>query len=176
MYLDKVITMYESLGLSPTIGCTETEVQLLEQRIGHTIPAAYREFLLWAGQEADSLFSEQEDYKYQQLPDMQALAHHLIHAYQFPSPLPHDALVFYVYDSVHFAFIRTLDGPDPLVYHFLETPNSTSALFISNARTTPPITYQSSLKGETVQHFVIENSFSLWIKRYIDDLSIIDEE
>ncbi len=62
---------------------------------------------------------------------MQALAHELIDAYQFPTPLPDDAIVFHVYDSSHFAFIRANEGPNPTVYDFLETPSEIKATFIS---------------------------------------------
>ncbi|MFL5807563.1 MAG: SMI1/KNR4 family protein [Roseiflexaceae bacterium] len=171
MYLDHTIAQYESLGLPPTSGCTDAEVLSLEQHMDQTLPAAYREFLGWAGHDAGPIFSDLEDYTYDRIPDMQALAHELIDAYQFQTPLPEDALVFYVYDNVHFAFIRSGDGDDPTVYHFVETPSTVTATFTSTDPNQPVVEHHISTGSVTPQRFIPEGPFSVWIGRYIEELA-----
>ncbi len=58
MYLDDVIAQYESLGLPPTSGCTDSEILSLEQQLGLVLPAAYSEFLRWGGRDAGPIFGD----------------------------------------------------------------------------------------------------------------------
>jgi hypothetical protein len=176
MYLDDIIAQYDSLGLPLTSGCTDDEIQSIEQHLDLILPAAYREFLRWAGHDAGPIFSDLEDYTYNNLPDMQALAHELITAYQFPTPMPDDALVFYVYDNVHFAFIRTGDGDDPTVYHFVETPSTVTTTFTSTDPNQPVVERRISTGSVTPQRFIPEGPFSVWIGRYIEELAHEDQE
>jgi len=176
MYLDAIIAQYESLDLASPMGCTDAESHALEQRINHPLPAAYREFLRWAGHDAGAIFTDLEDYTYAQLPAMHALAHDLVAAHQFPTPLPADALVFSVYDSVHFAFIRIGDAADPTVYHFLETPSTLTASFTSNHPTIPTIERHLSIGTRTPRRFVPEGPFSAWIGYYVEELAQEHEE
>jgi hypothetical protein len=171
MYLDAIIAQYESLDLPPPMGCSDAEIYALEQRINHSLPAAYREFLRWAGHDASTIFTDLEDYTYAQLPAMQVLAHELLAAVQFPIPLPADAFVFHVYDSIQFAFIRTDDVADPTVYHFLETPSTLTATFTSNDPNIAPIQRHMSTKTGLPHRFIPEGSFSAWIGHYVEELA-----
>ena len=167
MHLDAIIAQYRLLALPPTIGCTNAEIQALEQHLNHALPLVYREFLHWAGQDASSIFSDLEDYSYAYIPEMQALARELIAAYHFPIPLPDDAVIFYFYDSAHFAFIRTNDDTDPIVYQFLETPSSFTATFTSNAPDIPPIERHMVTGSTSPGRFVAAGPFSGWIGQYV---------
>jgi hypothetical protein len=176
MYLDVIVTQYHLLALPPPVGCTNTEIEALEQHFNHTLPDAYREFLQWAGHDASSIFSDLEDYSYAHIPDMQSLARKLIAAYHFPTPLPDDAVVFYFYDSAHFAFFRANDDADPTVYQFVETPSSFTATFTSNNPDIPPVERHIITERRSLRQFIPGGPFSAWLGQYVTDLAQEERE
>jgi hypothetical protein len=91
MYLEKAKAQLEQLQLRPAdlVGCTQEEVQALEHRIGHPFPAAYREFLLWAGQRFMPLRGS--EYTCRDLPYLQTAAVEILQEGGFPQALPVDA-------------------------------------------------------------------------------------
>lgn len=62
MYLDEAIQLYNQLDLARVTPCAEVGVQKLEQRMAVVFPAAYREFLLWAGEHSGDLFPDNLPY------------------------------------------------------------------------------------------------------------------
>lgn len=100
-------------------GCTEGEAGALETRVGRTLPAAYRAFLLWMGVDAGPLLvGSQWSCRY--LADIQEYAVELLAENVFPQPLPDDAFVFWMHQGYQFLFFRCAEGDDPPVYYYHE--------------------------------------------------------
>lgn len=53
MYLERAKELFLQLKPYPPKGCTEEQMQVLEQELGTRLPGALREFLLWIGQIGD---------------------------------------------------------------------------------------------------------------------------
>lgn len=150
MYLDHLHARYAKLGRAPTRGCTIEQLHQVEQDIGFPLPQAYREFLLWVGEDAGDLFGDLEDYAYHMVPAFQGLARMLVQRSEFPVPLPEDAIVFFVYDSCQFEYIRAYEGDDPMVYFFAFLPD--------------PL----GLKLERPKDYIAERKFSEWLEGYVE--------
>jgi hypothetical protein len=80
MYLEKTQQrardLYRLTGKQP-VPCTISEVEELEQWIGHSLPEAYREFLLWMGHAGGGLL-EGSDCFSQHVRDLPSLARDLL--------------------------------------------------------------------------------------------------
>jgi hypothetical protein len=118
MYLDPLVEIYQTLGLSPTQGCTADEIDQAERLRGLTFPATYREFLAWAGVNSGDIFSDLEDSHYLRMIEFLDEARSLAAQPDFKESLPADAIIVTEYDSVQYSFIRASEGADPPVYAF----------------------------------------------------------
>ncbi|HLY29493.1 MAG TPA: SMI1/KNR4 family protein [Ktedonobacterales bacterium] len=98
--------------------CSEEEVAALEQKLGVSLPAAYREFLLWMGHGAGQ-FLQGTDVFYEALP-LNDAARELLQEDEVTEPLPSDAIVFYMAQGYQFQFMRASEGDDPPVYFYEE--------------------------------------------------------
>ncbi len=87
--------------------CTEEEIDFLEQKLGISLPIAYKEFLLWGGHKAGGLM-EGSDCFYQDLLDIQETAKLLLEDDEFPHSLPEDAFVFLCITVISFYFLKLL--------------------------------------------------------------------
>ncbi|MGH2495033.1 MAG: SMI1/KNR4 family protein [Ktedonobacteraceae bacterium] len=128
MYLDKVKAQLEELHIvrvEKIIPCTEEEVRILERKIRHSLPAAYREFLLWMGQGTGGLFQGSECLYWDLIP-LQKAAVKLMQEDEFVDPLPEDAFVFLMHQGYQFHFFRTNEGDDPPIYYYLEEQEQSS--------------------------------------------------
>jgi hypothetical protein len=56
MYLDEIIARYAALPLTRPDGSAPADIADLETRLGFDFPAAYREYLEWAGDDSGDLF------------------------------------------------------------------------------------------------------------------------
>jgi hypothetical protein len=94
MYLDQAKTPFATLHIAAheISQCTETEVAQLEQQLGHAIPAAYCEFLLWMGHGAGN-FLRGSDVFYEHLRSNVSAARELLRENNISLDLPVDALV-----------------------------------------------------------------------------------
>lgn len=96
-------------------GCTESEIALLESKIGARFPDAYRTYLVLAGHFAGGFLAESEA-RYEDLPDIQEALAELPAAWR-PSPAD---FVFMMHQGYEFSFFE-LGGPeDPEVWQFVE--------------------------------------------------------
>lgn len=102
--------------LSP---CTPEEVRTLEEHIAHTLPQAYREFLLWMGHGAGP-FLRGTSVFYGDLPDQGEAAEELLQENAIEAVLPKDAFVFYMHQGYQLMFFRLSEGDDPPVYYYGE--------------------------------------------------------
>jgi SMI1 / KNR4 family (SUKH-1) len=167
MYLDHVIVQYEALAHRRPYGCTEAEIDTLEQQLGFTVPAAYREFLRWAGHDPGDIFLDLEDTSYTHILEFQAMAPLLVQDAKLEIVLPDDAVIIQSYDSSQFTFIRASEGEDPCVYHFLSMPTEMTYTF-ENTQT--QITKTVNIPFETPKTFVQGPRFSEWLADYIQGL------
>ena len=118
MYIDPLVEIYQTLGLSPTQGCTADEIDQAERLRGLAFPAAYREFLAWAGVDSGDIFADLEDAHYLRMIEFLDEARSLAAQPYFREVLPADAIIVAEYDSVQWSFIRASEGDDPPVYAF----------------------------------------------------------
>jgi len=104
---------------SPPKPCSENEISLLEQRIGHPLPKAYREFLLWAGHGAGHLM-QGSDFYYDDLDGLREAAVELLQEDNIFQRLPSNAFVFYMHQGYQFAYFLLGHGDDPPIYAYVE--------------------------------------------------------
>lgn len=123
MYLDKAKTMLEThpfIHLENIIPCTEDEVKAIEQRIQHSLPSAYKEFLLWMGHGSGGVLAGSECF-YFDLPVIQKEAIELMQEDNFHGSLPDDAFVFFMHQGYQFAYFRLSEGENPPIYYYYES-------------------------------------------------------
>jgi hypothetical protein len=137
MYLDHLKARYttetllrEMAAADPLVPCTEAEVKTLEQQIHQRLPAAYREFLLWAGYGGAFLMLGDTVF-YPDLP----LNQYAVELLQEDGTevLPPDAFVFSMHQGYQFYFFPTMEGNNPPVYYYLQpgiTDRGYSGIFI----------------------------------------------
>jgi hypothetical protein len=152
MYLDLLVETYQTLDLSPTQGCTPDEINQAERLRGLTFPAAYREFLAWAGVDSGDILSDLEDSHYLRMIEFLDEARSLAAQPDFREVLPADAIVVAEYDSVQWSFIRASEGDDPPVYAF----------------TYPVLSPWTAPAGSDV--FINGPPFTAWLAGYIESL------
>ncbi|MEQ9668818.1 SMI1/KNR4 family protein [Coleofasciculus sp. G2-EDA-02] len=99
--------------------CTEEEVLALEQQLKVSLPAAYREFLLWMGHSTGELFAGSQ-WNYKKIIRLQTGAKEILERNSFPEPLPDDAFIFWMHQGYQFMFFRLSEGDDPPVYYYHE--------------------------------------------------------
>jgi len=122
MYLERAKKKQEDLlhvGYNQPVPCTLQEVEELEQWIGHRLPEAYREFLLWMGHSGGGVLAGTNCF-YGDLKRIQTGAKELLEENHFSGKLPGDAFVFYMHQGYQFNFFHLEDGDDPPVYYYAE--------------------------------------------------------
>lgn len=105
---------------SPPRGATEEEINALEQRLGMSLPAAYREFLLWMGDDLDGIFRGSDCFAHSVLGNTKALKDELLpeNGIDLGSENP---VVFFMHQGYIAAwFDRTASEPDPVISFFSE--------------------------------------------------------
>jgi len=164
MYLDTIKADYAASGRTPTHGCTDAEIDQLEQQIGLAFPLAYREFLAWAGHDAGELFHPDEEYAYDDLLELQTIAQDIVQQSGFPDPLPNDRIVVQLYWGMQFAFICASEEQDPPVYEFLWVPPEMTVTFQS-----PETTITKMIKTPVAKaaQLIKGTRFSQWIADYV---------
>jgi hypothetical protein len=121
-YIERILAEMKALGVLDThklLPCTEEEVYALEQKTHHSLPRAYKEFLLTMGKGAGDLLVG-SDFSYEQIEDLQEAAVEMLSEDGFAQKLPEDAFVFFMHQGYHFNFFRTSAGENPPVYRYLE--------------------------------------------------------
>lgn len=148
---------YDYFRPKPIIPRSKEEVEELERQIksnlGHSLPAAYKEFLLWAGRgglefmEFTGFYRAHgwEEYRY-----MRERAKRILRRRAFPKELPDDAIVFFLRPQ-NFLFFRLSEGEDPPVYCY------------------PPDWYEKLPKEDFGK---ASESFSKWVEREMEGWTI----
>jgi hypothetical protein len=152
MYIDPLVEIYQTLDLSPTQGCTSGEIAQAERLRGLAFPAAYREFLAWAGVDSGDIFTDLEDSHYLRMIEFLDQARSLAAQPHFQESLPADAIIVAEYDSVQYSFIRAGECADPPVYAFVYPVLSPAAA------------------PEGSDEFIKGPPFTAWLAGYIESL------
>jgi hypothetical protein len=95
------------------------EIEELEEWVGHCLPAAYREFLLWMGHSGGA-FLQGSNCFYNDLESLQSDAKGLLEADRFSGELPGAAFVFFYAQGYQFNFFHLCEGDDPPVFLYYE--------------------------------------------------------
>lgn len=125
MYLDHAKTLVEQLCIAKpdeVHPCTADEVAQLERRIGRSLPAAYREFLLWMGRGAARLLVG-TDFFYDDIKKIEHYresAQELLDENGIRTPIPEDAFIFYMHQGYQFMYFRLTEGDNPPIYYYGE--------------------------------------------------------
>jgi len=101
------------------VGCTEAEISELEQRVGLTLPTAYRDFLLVMGHRTGT-FMVGTDFFYNDLDGLRDALVESLARMRVDFQVPLDAFVFSSHQGYIFHFFRTSEGDDPPVYGYSE--------------------------------------------------------
>jgi len=101
------------------VGYTEEEISELEQRVGLTLPTAYRDFLRTMGHRGGS-FMVGTDFFYDDLPGLRDALIESFTQMRVDFHMPSDVLVFSSHQGYIFHFFRTTEGDDPPVYGYSE--------------------------------------------------------
>jgi hypothetical protein len=100
-------------------GCSERQIQQLEKRYGHPMPAAYRKFLQVMGQAAGVLF-DGTDILWPQPLELTDAAREWLAEDNDQWQLSEDAFVFLMHQGYVLVFFRFGQGDDPPVYRYME--------------------------------------------------------
>ncbi|HUY75553.1 MAG TPA: SMI1/KNR4 family protein [Ktedonobacterales bacterium] len=124
MYLDAVKRQFAEMNArthvaDTVIPCAEQEIAQLERQYQLTLPAAYREFLLWMGKGAGNFLAGDACF-YDALPQLREFALDLLAESGAPLRLPDDAFVFSMHDGYQFLFFRASEGANPPAYWYGE--------------------------------------------------------
>jgi len=112
-------------------GCTEEEIEWLEQKVGLCLPLAYKSYLRAMGKGAGDLFVGTDIFLLQ-VPGLSADAADVLRELDPSLQLPPDAFVFGSHQGYIFYYLRTLPPEDnPPVYGFTddESPKLISGSF-----------------------------------------------
>jgi SMI1 / KNR4 family (SUKH-1) len=103
------------------VGCNQEEIANLERDLGFFIPAAYKDFLLWMGNDKNGFFRGSEIFCSDVVENRQTL-YELLEHNQISLSLPSKLLVFFSHQGYMAAwFDAGLDNPDPPTSFFAES-------------------------------------------------------
>ena len=112
--------MHEARDLRSPRGASERQCRALERAIGHPLPAAYRQYLLWIGRDRNGIlrgsdcFIEHVQENHEALPELLA-------ENQVDFELPSEFLVFLLHQGYVAAWFELpATDPDPVVWVFGE--------------------------------------------------------
>lgn len=116
--LDTACERLAAAGLSASAsGCSDEELELVEQELGVKLPAAYATFLLRFGDSAGG-FMHGSDLSRRDLPQINSTARDLVR--DAGVTLPESAVVFLMHQGYQFVYFVGGEGDDPHVHLFDE--------------------------------------------------------
>ena len=121
MHLAKSIALYRDVHfpLAEPVGASDAEVAALEARLGCQLPVAYREYLLWMGNDRSGVLAGTECFL-ADVDDNELGLSELLAENALP-PWPHRAVVFFMHQGYIACWFRWGDASDdPQVYSFNE--------------------------------------------------------
>lgn len=99
-------------------GCSEQQVDLIEQHFAVKLPSTYVAFLLRMGKEAGSFMLGSSAF-YDEIYSLREYAIELLAENNF-KPLPDNAFVFFMHQGYQFGFFDVSEGDNPPVYYYNE--------------------------------------------------------
>ncbi|MFZ6185942.1 SMI1/KNR4 family protein [Nannocystis pusilla] len=103
----------------PLEGCSENEIQELEQFAGSPLPQAYVKFLRLAGRNSAAVTIGTDCY-YPLILELREVAVELLAEAPRPSILPDNMFVFSMHQGYAFCCFPLDEGEDPPVYRFIQ--------------------------------------------------------
>ncbi len=103
----------------PIAGCTEDEIEEMENRFQIKFPSMYRDYLRVMGRGTGSLLRG-EEHCYPDLLKLREWAQELLTESESAFHLPHSAFVIWMSQGTQFSYIDCAGGDDPPVYHYRE--------------------------------------------------------
>ncbi|WP_169730630.1 SMI1/KNR4 family protein [Calidithermus terrae] len=129
--IDQAVKRLVESGLAPRdfmCGCSEEEVNELEEFFGIQLPEAYRYFLERLGKSAGT-FLIGTDFLFATLKQLRSEAEDLLETDNAPFRLSSRHFVFAVHQGYQFLFFDALAGDDPPVLHYLEGESEPKEVF-----------------------------------------------
>lgn len=106
-------------SLGAARGCSVSEVDELERTLGFTLPAAYREYLLWMGKDYDGIFRGSDCF-IDNVMDNNSWLPELLTENGVKYDLPQYYLTFFMHQGYEAAWFATPAEPDPQCWYFGE--------------------------------------------------------
>jgi len=107
-------------------GCTEYELTALERAVGHALPAAYREYLLWMGNDVDGVFRGSEWFAADVMENT-AYVGELLREHGMEEHLREPVLAFFCHQGYMVAWFELpAEVDDPPCYFFSEGHDMTA--------------------------------------------------
>jgi hypothetical protein len=100
-------------------GCTEAEIQALEDALQIQLPEAYREFLAWVGK-TKAWFLRDYAWNDNYLVRLQEDAKELLEENNFPRELPPNTYVFVMHEGYNFFFFNLNTHDNPPLHFYME--------------------------------------------------------
>ncbi len=110
----------EVINTTEVQGCTEAEIQSLEDALHIQLPEAYREFLGWIGKLRGALTTDNHGWRDNYLIDLQVGAQQILWENNFPQKLPSNAYVFSMHEGFIFYFFNLNGDDNPPLYSYME--------------------------------------------------------
>ena len=118
-----VIREFHYKSIEPLLGaargCSESEVDELEKKLGFTLPAAYREYLLWMGKDYDGIF-QGSDCFIDNVMDNNSWMPELLAENRITLDLPVNYLTFFMHQGYVAAWFAIPAEADPQCWYFGE--------------------------------------------------------
>jgi hypothetical protein len=104
-------------------GCSDQEIEAIEQKLGVNLPGAYRQFLAQMGRCAGTFF-QGTDFLYRELPTLRGQAEELLRGCDVGLELNRSDFVFAVHQGYTFLFFQCGRSDDPPVFLYEEAETS----------------------------------------------------
>ena len=106
-------------GEEDPIGCTESEMNTIQELAGGSLPAAYVEFMRFAGKNAGS-FLQGTDFVYPRVLQLREWASELLDECDVHYAIPGLMFVFSMHQGYEFLSFMLGSGDDPAVFQYVE--------------------------------------------------------
>jgi hypothetical protein len=118
-FADRLVASRFVYAEKPIIGCTDQEIQEMEEKFAIKFPPIYRDYLRVLGRKSGD-FLRGEEHSYPDLLDLKEDAQELLRESNSTFRLPPTAFIIWMSQGVQFSFFDCASGDDPPVFHYRE--------------------------------------------------------